>query len=129
MLQTPPAAIPMPPDIVQASPATWEVQAATASAGGVMLRPQTRVVPSPAVVHVPGRVSPNASVTVQASPEALPEQAATSSWGGPGGVGAQATVVPSMAVRQVPSTVTVAPVAVEVSVQASPATFPAHASM
>src|SRR5437588_69504 len=73
-------------------------------------------------------VEPFRSATVQASPAALPVQASMMGWGSgrAGGLGTQATVLPSRVARQVPLCVT--PESPMASVHASPAALPEQAS-
>jgi hypothetical protein len=71
--------------------------------------------------------SPSRSVAVHASPLAFPAQASTSAWGGAGGFGAHATVVPSIVARQVPATVT--PPSAGLNEHESFVAFPAQASI
>src|SRR5437016_4463245 len=71
-------------------------------------------------------VEPSRSATVHASPEALPVQASTAGCGGAGGLGTQATVLPSRVARQVPAAVI--PESPMATVQPSPAALPEQAS-
>lgn len=115
------------PGSVQASSAARPVQASMATCGGLCTRKHTSVSLPVRVPHAPVNVSPSRSVPVHESPFALPAQASTSAWGGDGGLGAQATVLPSTVARQVP--VTVVPPSVALSEQESLTALPLQASI
>ena len=115
---------------VQAAPAARLAQASIASCGGVRTRSHASVVPPGGVAQTPvSGSSRSPSLQVQASPAALPLQASIAACGGEGGaggVGAQASALPSTVVAQVPDGPL--PPSPTTNVQVSPAALPVQAS-